>query len=194
LTARLEVERMVADWLGGSGTINAYISSVPRDGGDAAPPAIAAYTASGIGNDVATPGNLAIFDPTRHEVAALMKEPPTYPALYVGCQGPILFKGEPTPAGQIQYASAPVKLVVRYITSNTNAAAARRDGDYTLRAISRSLRALSKTMPLIRNGINVILREDPLEFYPVLASIGNIGRVAGAVVTNWDIRDQQPEY
>src|SRR5690242_12144833 len=132
MTGRLEIERQVADWLGGAGgaggtTINTYIASVPVDTGDSAPPAISAFTASATGDDVATPGNLAIFDSTRHQVVAAKQAPPAWPALYVTAQGPILFKGEPVPAGQIRYGHAPVKIAIRYLTGNTDVAAARRD-------------------------------------------------------------------
>jgi len=199
MTGRLEVERQVADWLGGAGgaggtTVNAYIATVPVDSGDQPPPPIGGFTASALGVDVPTPGNLAIFDSTRHQVVAAKQAPPQYPALYVMSQGPILFKGEPVPAGQIRYAAAPVKVVVRYLTANTDIAASRRDGCYTLRAVARCLRQMSKIdMPLVRNGIEMILGQDPLEFYPVVESIGN-GRVAGAVLVAYDVRDVNPEY
>ncbi len=193
MTGRLEVERAVADWLGSD--VNSRISSVPVDTGDPIPPAIADFVASGIGADVVTPGNLAIFDSTRHQVVAAKQAPPAYPALYVMSQGPVLFKGEPVPAGQIRYAAAPVKIAIRYLTANTDVAASRRDGCYTLRAVARSIRQFSKTqLPLVRNGIEMILGMDSLEFYPVVESIGANGRVSGAVLVAYDVRDVNPEY
>ncbi len=192
MSGRLEIERQVADWLGSD--VNTRITTVPVDAGDPLPPVIPTFMASGEGVDVATPNNLAIFDSTRHAIVASRQAPPAYPALYVMSQGPILFKGEPVPAGQIRYAAAPVKIAIRYLTANTDVAAARRDGCYTLRAVARSLRQMSKTqMPLVRNGIEMILGMDPLEFYPVVESVGN-GRVAGAVVVAYDVRDVNPEY
>lgn len=191
MSGRLEIERQVADWLGTD--VNTRIATVPIDIGDTVPPPIAAYSASGSGDDVPTPGNLAIFDSTRHQVVAAGQAPPVYPALYVMSQGPILLQGEPVPAGQIRYAAAPVKIAIRYLTANTDVAAARRDGCYTLRAVARSLRQFSKTqLPLVRNGIELILGAS-MEFYPVAGTIGN-GRVAGAVLVGYEIRDVNPEY
>lgn len=190
MSGRLELERQVADWLGTD--VNTRIAAVPIDVGDSVPPPISQYSASGSGDDVPTPGNLAIFDSTRHQVVAAGQAPPAYPALYVMSQGPILMAGEPVPAGQIRYGNSPVKIAIRYLTANTDVAAARRDGCYTLRAVARSLRALSKTMPLVRNGIEMILGAS-MEYYPVAGTIGN-GRVAGAVLVGYEIRDVNPEY
>lgn len=191
MTARLEVERMIADWLGTD--VNTRIAAVPVDAGDTAPPAIAAYVASGTGDDVATPSNLAIFDSTRHGVVPAAA-PPTFPALYVMCLGPINMMGEATPAGQIRYAESPVRLVIWYMTQDTDVAKARRNGCYTMRAVARSLRQLSKTqLPKIRNGINVIAFLNPMTFHPVTSTIGQ-GRIAGALALNLDVRDQSPEY
>ena len=197
MSGRLELERIVADFLGSD--INTRLATVPVDVGDSQPPPIAAYAATGIGSDTLTPNNLAIFDSTRHIVVVDKKVgPPALPALYVSSQGPIMMMGEPYPAGQIRATEVPVKIVVRYITSNSDFAVARRDGSYTLRAVARSLRALSKSYngpgySGIRNGILLVLGQGPMEFWPTVDSVGN-ARVAGAIVVHYYVRDLNPEF
>lgn len=190
MTARVELERIVADWL--MTHVNPYIASVPRDGGDPAPPAIAAYT------DTSEAANqaLAVFSSVTHRCVAEWKAPPASPALYVVARGPILFRGEPTPDARVRKLAVPAKLGIFYVTSNADAAVARRDGSYTLRAVARTIRELDKTgneSSRLRNGINVVLCEGPQEFHPVVSSIGN-HRVSGALVLNYDVRDEQPTY
>lgn len=192
MTARLEVERIVAEWLGTD--VNTRIATVPIDAGDQSPPQIASYTDA----QYPTVGNIAVFGSTTHPWVSERKDPPAAPALYVMTQGPILFSGEPYPQGQIRKTVSPVKLVVRYLTTNMDSAIARRDGCYTLRAVARSLRELSKSYNqpntgMVRNGISVVLGEDPMEFWPVVESVGN-ARVAGAIVVHYYVRDNNPEF
>jgi len=190
VTARLEVERVVADWL--ISDVNARIAVVPRDSADPVPPAIAAFS------DPLYPNTLiGVFDPTRHPWVAEKKEPPVSPALYVMCQGPVLMMGEPYPAGQIRATTAPIRVAIRYLTTNRDAAVARRDGCYTLRGVARSLRQLDKNEQSetgrLRNSIWFVLGEDPIEFHPVIETIGN-ARVSGAVVVHYLARDGAPEF
>lgn len=192
MTARLEVERIVAEFLGDD--INARLATVPVDGGDPQPPQIAPY----VDAQYPTSGNIAVFSSTVHPWVSERKDPPAAPALYVMTQGPILMMGEPYPQGQIRATSSPVKLVVRYITNNLDSAVARREGCYTLRAVARSLRALSKSYnepntTMVRNGISVVLGQDPMEFWPVVESVGN-ARVSGALVVHYLVRDGDPEF
>jgi len=187
MTARVELERMVSDWLGTD--VNTRIAAVPVDAGDPQPPPIASYGDSAY----PTAGGLAVFDSTRHPWVADRKQPPAAPALYVIVRGPIFFDGEPEPTAHRRVTSVPAKVGVHYITGDADSANARRDGSYTMRAVARSLRALSRTMPLLRNGINVVLGQGPMEFYPVVEAVGN-HRVSGSLVVNYLVRDQNPEY
>ena len=191
MTARLEVERIVADWL--CRDINTRLATVPVDTGDPLPPPIAAFGDA----QYHTVNDLAVFDSTRHFWVTERKQPPAVPALYVQVQGPIMMMGEPYPDGHIRATKAPIKLAIRYLTQNADAAAARRDGCYTMRAVARSLRELSKNehgdVERVRNQISVVLGEDPMEFYPVVETVGN-ARVAGALVVHFLVRDGAPSY
>ncbi len=186
----VSVLRMVADWLGSD--LNARIAAVPRDAGDPAPPAIHAYTDA----THPTPGNLAIFDETRHHVAANFKDPPAMPALYLYSRSPIVLEGEPTPDRQIRKSKAPVPVVILYHAENAVLEDAIRDGSRTLRAISRSLFELSKganEASRLRNGILIVLGEGPMITDPAISAVGK-NRVNGAVTVGYYVRDMNPNY
>lgn len=188
---RIELIRVLADWLGTD--VNTRIAAVPVDGGDSQPAPIAGYTDT----TYPTPNNLAIFDVTRHPwVSDYTQDPPATPALYIGSHTPLLMKGEPTPDGQVRLPQVPLKVVVAYIADGSNNAAAIRDGEYTLRAVARSIRELDKNTNAntrLRNGVNIVLVEGAMEFWPVWGSVGN-ARLAGSLVLNYHVRDQNPSF
>ena len=191
MTMRLEVERIVSEWL--VADVNQRIATVPMDGGDTLPPQIPPYA------DARYPKTtVAVFNSVTHPWVGERKPPPCAPALYVTVMGPILLRGEPYPSGQIRDTKAPVKVGIRYLTTNSDTAVARQDGCYTLRAVARSMRELSKSYnqpdtTMVRNGIAVVLGENDMEFWPTVEEIGN-ARVAGALVVHFFARDGQPEY
>jgi len=189
-----EIVRAVADWLGTD--VNARIATVPVDGGDPQPPAIHAYVA--VAPAIATPGNLAIFDESRHDQAAESQEPPAgaVPALYLWCRTALVLEGEPTPDGQIRKSRSPVQVSVMYVTRNTSRATAVRDGTRTLRAVARSLRELSKNANAgarQRNGIYIVLGEGPMVIDPIVSAIGK-ATVAGVLTVGYYVRDMNPSF
>lgn len=197
MSGRLELVRTIADWLG-SGTapnqeILVRMLAVPVDAGDSQPPPIQAYTDT----TYPAPGNLAIFDETRHPwVADYTMNVPGAPALYLAAHMPIMMKGEATPDGQVRLIESPAKVAIGYISQNSNPAAAIRDGCYTLRAVARSVRELSKNAQAntrLRNFINIVLVRGAMEFWPVYGAIGN-AKLAGALVLNYEVRDQNPSF
>lgn len=190
MTARLELERILSDWL--MSDVNARIAAVPRDGGDAAPTPIAAYTDT----TYAANQTIAVFNSVTHPWVAEWKSPPADPAIYVVVRGPIIFAGEPTPDGRVRKTVVPAKVGIFYVRNNADAAGARREGSYTMRAIARSIRELDKSgneASRLRNGINVVLNEGPQEHYPTVTTVGN-HRVSGALVLNYHVRDENPAY
>lgn len=191
---RLETVRMVADWLQNTSFgVNNYLATVPRDAGDPVPPLISAWTDP----DRAQVQALAIFDETRHKWAAnRQEEPPATPGLSVIAQGRILTSGEATPDGQIRATTAPVQIAIRYLTVNANLARAVQDGDYTMRAVARSIREFCRSSnenARKRNNVLIVLPEDPMEFYPIVEVVGD-ARVAGALVVNFQVRDYAPAF
>jgi hypothetical protein len=192
MTARLELERIISDWL--MSDVNARIAAVPKDASDPVPQAIATYTDT----TYTTNQTIAVFNSVTHPWVAEWKSPPADPAIYVVARGPFIFAGEPTPDGRVRKTVVPAKVGIFYIRENADAAIARRDGSYTLRAIARSIRELDKEAPAsdaarLRNGINVVLSEGPQEFYPTVTTVGN-HRVSGALVLNYHVRDENPAY
>lgn len=192
MTARLELERILSDWL--MTDLNARIAAVPRDAGDPAPPPIAAYTDT----TYAANQTIAVFNSVTHPWVAEWKSPPADPAIYVMARGPFIFAGEPTPDGRVRKTVVPAKVGIFYVRDNADAAGARRDGSYTLRAIARSVRELDKEAPAsdaarLRNGINVVLSEGPQEHYHTVSTVGS-HRVSGALVLNYHVRDENPAY
>lgn len=194
---RLEVVRMVADWLidaaGNNLGINAFIPKVPVDVGDEPPDLIPAFDSA---DYPAT--KIAVFDESRHQIVLERKEPPKTPALYVTSQGVVSLTGEPWPNGQVRETVAPLKIVVRYLTANANLVNGLRDGEYTLRAVARSLRALSENNAIAdaareRNGIQLIVGLNPMEFYPVVGAAGN-ARISGALLLNYKARDMTSDF
>jgi len=184
MSGRLELVREVADFL--ISDVNNRIANVPKDVGDAAPPAIATYK-----------NTIAVFDETRHDWVADKKEPPigAVPCLYVRATGVLAMKGEPTPDGQIRETRSPSNLAILYLTANGAPAKAMQDGYYTLRAVARSLRELSKDANYAsrqRNGINVVLGET-MDFWPIGGAVGQ-NRIAGALIVGYYVRDQNPSY
>lgn len=192
---RLEIVRAVADWLidkGGAGFgVNAYIPTVPIDTGDNRPDTIAGFSSSDFPNTT-----IGVFDP-RHPWVAEGKEPPVYPALYVMAQGRLLLEGAPNPSGQIRRTlGSGAEITIRYVTQNTDKAAAMQAGEYTLRAVVRSLRQLDSNdnqAARTRNGIYMELSMDPIEYWPVQGSVGN-ARVAGAILVRYLARDGMPSF
>jgi len=182
MTARVELERIVSEWL--ANDVNARIAAVPVDAGDPQPSPIATY----VDTLYPTTNDRAVFNSVTHPWVAEWKSPPASPALYVVARGPFIFSGEPT--------VVPAKLGIFYVRDSADAAIARRDGSYTLRAIARSVRELDKNdnyLSRLRNGINVVLSEGPQEFYHTVTAVGN-HRVSGALVLNYHVRDENPAY
>ena len=138
-----------------------------------------------------------MFDETRHDWSAnRLIDPPAVPALSVIVQDRILATGEATPDGQIRSTTSPIQVAIRYLVANVDLAEAVRDADYTLRAVIRSLRELSKNVNEAarqRNGVLLILFEDPMEIYPIVEAVGETF-VAGAIVANARVRDYNPAF
>lgn len=191
---RLEAVRIVADWLlHATKGVNAYIPSVPKDAADPAVPLLSAWTDPVTAQVQA----LAVFDETRHAWAAnRLADPPATPCLSVLSQGRLLVEGEPTPDGQIRRTTTGVQVAIRYLTADADLARAVANGDYVLRAVQRSLRELSKNAEEAsrkRNGVMLVLFEDPMELYPIVEAVGET-YVAGALVVNCKMRDYNPSF
>jgi hypothetical protein len=192
---RIEVTRAIADWLmdaqGLGHGVNTFVQTVPVDSGDDLPPQIAPYA------DPKYPAStIAVFDDTRHLFVINREEPPVWPAIYVMSQGKISMQGMAWPNGFIRQTmlGTGVELAIRYITNQGDWLLAKQQGEYTLRAVVRSLQILALDAPAgdaarLRNGIRLVLIENSLDYYPVIEAVGN-GWAAGGVVSRWMVRDQ----
>lgn len=194
---KLEATRIICDWLIDSNNaghgVNSYLATVPRDAGDPAPDPIAGYSDAGFPNTT-----IAVFDDTRHPWVGEAKEPPAWPALYVKTQGVLRVQGEPYPDGAIRATVSPLQIAIRYISQDTDMARAIRNGNYTMRAVLRSLRELDKESTVgdnarLRNGIYLVLAQGPTEIYPVMGSVGQ-ARIYSAMLVNYLVRDGLPSY
>lgn len=189
---RIETVRMTTDWLKNTSFgLNHYIPLVPRDGGDPAPPPIADWTPE------TGPATVAIFNEVDHLWVIDKKDPPALPAIYITAQSPIEMEGEPSPDGQLRQSIAPVIVMVGYINANSDSVAAKRDGEYTLRAVLRSLRELMRNAQAetgrTRNGVLLEIMEDPAIYFPIVEVIGQ-SRVSGAIGINFKVRDANPSF
>lgn len=187
---RLEAIRIVADWLKDTANagVNHYIPLVPLDTEDAG------MTVPLIGTD--NKGVLGVYDITRHPWVANKQVPPVAPALYIMGEGGVEAQGEPTPDGQIRATKSPLVVVARYLTANSDSVLAQVHGEYTLRAVLRSLRELMKNtnaMARTRNGILLEAMLDPVVIYPITETVGAF-RVSGAIGINFHVRDVNPSF
>ena len=183
---RLELVRMTAAWLkNATYGVNAKIPGVERDVGDVQPPDIAAWTPE------SGPATLAIYDQADHDFMLEKKAPPASPALYVVCELPIEMIGEVMTIHRRTTRDATV--MVLYITDKSNRAEALRDGEYTLRAATRSLRDLLRNenyAARTRNNICIEVASN-ITYVPVTETIGSC-RLAGALVITYRAIDAAP--
>lgn len=189
---RIEATRIVADWLRDLTTgINAWLPSVPRDGGDPAPPQIAAWADP---NDAGS--GLAVFDDTRHAWVSLNGDPPATPCLIVKVTGSVDVTGSPWPNGEYRTTTAPIQVAVTYVVANADSPGAVRDGDYTLRAVARCVRELMKDAndaSRTRNSVKLIAQVNPLQYF-ALADVVGSARWAGGLVLNFEAEDGDPSW
>jgi hypothetical protein len=140
----LETVRMITDSLASgsapsySGSVNALLPGITRDGGDASPPSIMTYA-----------------DETRNAIVASGRYPTSLPSLVVTVDGNTKLNSET----HSDVRDADVGLIIRYIQSNVNAATGNRDAHYTIRAVIQSVANYMKSSNVssrVRNGIQVI--------------------------------------
>lgn len=190
---RIELTRIVADWLlHPEFGVNAYIPSVPRDAGDPAPPLIAGW-ADPSGQPQVQP--LAVFDNTRHEWVARRGDPPALPCLVVGIPDVVDVTGEPWPSGQYRTTTIDVELAIAYISASEDEFAALRDGEYTLRAVVRSLRELTANAneaSCLRNDVRLdnVTR---VRYTPLSEAVG-AGRMSGGLSLSIHAEDGNPSW
>lgn len=174
---RLETVRIIAEWLqDATNGVNTKLASVPRDEGDPVPPSIE-----------------AIYDVTRHDWVVLRDDPPKVPCLYVMSEGGVLMTGEEM-TGTFRETQEPFAITVRYVRQGgVSLAAATRDGDYTLRAVMRSVFELMKGTNVARRTRNsvCITTLDRATYVPIIEDVGN-QQVTGAAVLEFTIRDAAP--
>lgn len=186
---RLELLRMLTKALKDQNIgVNHFIPIVPRDADDEAPPLLPEVAERGI----------AVFNDTEDDFVAGHKDPPVSPAIYVLGEGPLEVQGEPTPDGQIRDTQSPAIITIRYVTDEPNLAKAIRDGEYTLRAVMRSLRELMKNQyaATLRTRGSICLIgafEGPSIYFPVMDSVGKC-TVTGAIGLNLTVRDAAPSF
>lgn len=189
---RVELTRMVADWLlHPDFGVNRYLDTVPRDAGDPGPPLVAAWADP----DQPQVSPVAVFDDTRHRWVVRREDPPAMPCLLVGVTAPIELTGEPYPDGQFRMTTADVELAIAYMTQQEDEVVAIRDGEYTLRAVARSLRELLRNdqdAARLRNSVRLIAAPT-LRYVPLVAVVG-AGRVSGAVVLSVHAEDGAPSW
>lgn len=200
---RIETIRVLADWLIDKNNvgfgINTLLPRVPVDQGDAPPKQIAAYL-----DPMFPDTTIAVFDETRHPWVIARTDSPVLPALYIMSEGPTRVKGMAWPNGQIRETIGGCVTTVRYVTSEANIPKALVDGDYVLRAVTRSVLALAldtltngQASPgdaaRTRNGMRIVTSEDAMEYWPVTGAVGN-GMVAGGLKIRWRVRDQNSSF
>lgn len=183
---RLELVRMIAAWLkDGTNGVNAKIPGVERDVGDAQPPLIAAWTPDG-----GSP-TIAVFNEADHDFVREKKPPPASPALYVMGEGEIEMIGEVMTIQRRTQRDAPV--VIRYISDKSDKAEQARDGEYTGRAIVRSLRELMRQAnENARKRNNICIEyQSSVSYVPHVEAVGS-HRSTGGVVSMLRCIDANP--
>lgn len=193
---RIETTRIIADWLlHATKGANHYIPLVPRDGGDPAPPLLAAWVDPDTRHTQVT--QFAVFDDTRHPWVIKKGEViPATPCLFVALVGPIDVTGEPWPNGDFRTTTTPAQVVIGYITDNEDLFAAVRDGEYTLRAVARSMRELMKNeneASNLRNGVRIIAMQPPMRYIPMNEVVGG-GRMSGGLLVTLEAEDGTPSF
>jgi hypothetical protein len=165
--------------------VNAKIPGVERDAGDAQPPSIAAWTPDG---GAAT---IAVFNEADHDFVGEKKAPPAAPALYVMGEGEIELVGEVMTIQRRTTRDVPI--VIRYISDLADKALAKRDGEYTGRAIVRSLRELMRNANAAARTRNSICVESmaSVSYVPHVEAVGS-QRSTGAVVAFYRAIDANP--
>lgn len=183
---RLELCRITADWMKHATLgINAKIPGVERDAGDAVPPDVAAWTPE------SGPATIAVFNQADHDWVLDKKAPPASPALYVVAEMPIEMVGEVMTIQRRTERDGVV--MVLYITDKSDKAVALRDGEYTLRAATRSWKELMKNDNAAARTRNNICIEatTTITYVPVTEAVGS-HRLAGALVINCRAIDANP--
>lgn len=183
---RLELVRLTAAWLKDpTYGVNAKIPGVERDAGDAQPPDIAAWTPEG------GPATIAVFNEADHDFVKDKQAPPASPALYVMGEGEIEMIGEVMTIQRRTTRDVPI--VIRYVTDKSDKAVAGRDGEYTGRAILRSLRELNRNENFAARTRNNICVEkmESVSYVPHVEAVGSM-RSQGAVVAFYRVIDAAP--
>jgi hypothetical protein len=165
--------------------VNAKIPGVERDAGDVVPPDIAAWTPEG------GPASVAVFNEADHDFVREKNAPPASPALYVMGEGEIEMIGEVMTIQRRTTRDVPV--VIRYISDKSDKAEQARDGEYTGRAIVRSLRELMRNANFAartRNNICVEVMQS-VSYVPHVEAIGS-HRSTGGVVAMYRVIDAAP--
>lgn len=183
---RLEVVRMVADWLRDpTNGVNAQIPNVPLDEGDEMPPLIPVVESE----DGEAP---AIYDATRHEWVARRQDPPNLPCLYITTEGPVDLNGEEM-TGTYNDTETGMVVAVRYLVAEADLQKGIAAGEYTLRAVKRAMKvfmAQEHDADRTRNFI-CIYALDRVSYHPVVEGVGQ-SRVAGALTLEFNVRDAAP--
>lgn len=183
---RIELVRMTAAWLKDpTYGVNAKIPGVERDVGDAQPPDLAAWTPDG-----GAP-TIAVFNEEDHEWVVDKKAPPASPALYVMGEGEIELIGEVMTIQRRTTRDVPI--LIRYITDKADKVLAKVDGEYTGRAIVRSLRDLMRQANENARKRNNICIESMISvsYVPMVEAVGSC-RSMGAVVAFYRAIDAAP--
>lgn len=170
----LEMERMITDWLDDATYgVNAQIDTLDLDAGDSDPPDIK-----------------IIEDITRSARVALRQDPSNYPAIYVMADGGFEMEGEVmTNAGPRRSLNLPV--AIRYLVQKADLDKGHRDTRYTLRAIVKSLKALTEADQTTRTRNSICLeRIESVTHELVFEEVGE-SVVTGAVVVTLFVRDGQ---
>lgn len=182
---------MTRAWLIGASGVNYYLPLVPKDAADPTIPLIADWT-----DPHTSVAEKSVFEETTHDWVAAKHDPPAFPAIYLMSEGSVDMVGTPTPNGEMRETSAPLVLTARYVTNLSDPRAARRNAEYTLRAMLRSMRELMKDAndaSRTRNSIKVVSMADPASYLPITEQVGN-GFVSGALVVNLEMRDANPSF
>lgn len=183
---RTAVVHMISDWAKGAQFgVNPYIPKVPRVPGDPVPPLLATHD-----------GAAAIFDETRHLWVVEKKPPPVAGAsIYVMTELPIELAGMPTPDGQVRDTESPMVVSARYLVQDSDSIRRVRNGEYTLRAMLRSIRELlSNANAASRVLADIALIEIQTATYiPMDETVGNF-TAAGALVLGLAVRDCNPSF
>lgn len=176
----LEVIRMVAAALAdATHGVSAALPGVPRDAGDAQPAAV------------------TIYDSTRHgwvtrEEITLRGLNATLPAVTVGVYKPATVD----PEIQTVFRDGSFDVVLQYLTTNDDSAAASAAGLYTMRAAMRSLAWFhhpdqAATMRA-RNGV-LIKYCSAMSPAPIAAVRGDVA-VTAALLLTYAVRDTAPQF